>query len=184
MVKRRSSKSLWIILVLIIVVGSLMFFLPSCVEQSKEVDEYTKVFAGDKAPDFTVDMLDGSKVTLSELEGKVVLINFWATWCPPCRVEMKRVQKDLIDKFKGQDFVFLPISRGEKIEEIVKFREKAGYTFPMGMDEDQSIYKMYAINYIPRNYLIDKDGKIVMTSVGYEEKEFNELIEKIESIIK
>jgi len=184
MKKLKGYKSIWFIVGLIIAVGAVIVLLPSEAAQQTEVDEYTLVHVNDVAPDFTVDMFDGSKVTLSELKGKVVLLNFWATWCPPCRVEMKRVQKDLIDRFKGQDFVFLPISRGESIEDIAKFRDKTGYTFPMGLDEDQSIYKMYAINYIPRNYLIGKDGKIVMASVGYEEKEFNELIEKIELIIK
>ena len=139
---------------------------------------------GQKAPAFEVEMFDGSVVKLADLKGKVVLLNFWATWCPPCRAELARVEKDIIERFKGQDFVFLPVSRGEKRETVAAFREKMGYTFPMGLDTDSLIYKKYAITYIPRNFLIGKDGKVVKASVGYDEAEFAELIELIEQQLK
>ena len=129
-------------------------------------------------------MVNGEKVTLSSLKGKIVLINFWATWCPPCREEFKRVQKDIIDHFKGQDFVFLPISRGEKKVTVDQFRDKQGYTFPMGLDPTQEIYKKYASNYIPRNFVVGKDGKVIYVSVGYEAKEFESMIKAIEAALK
>lgn len=152
--------------------------------QDDEIAKTTLVKVGDVAPDFTVTMFDGEQLTLSKLKGKVVLVNFWATWCPPCREELKHVQKEIIDRFKGKDFVFLPISRGEKKATVEAFREKAGYTFPMGLDPKQSIFKLFASNYIPRNFLIGKDGKIVYLSVGYDEKEFNELISAIDKALK
>ena len=108
------------------------------------------------------------------------MLNFWATWCPPCRAELARVEKDIIEKFKGQEFVFLPVSRGEKREDVAAFREKMGYSFPMGLDTDSSIYGKYAVTYIPRNFLIGKDGKVVLASVGYDEAEFAELVKTIE----
>ena len=147
-------------------------------------EQATIVKDGQKAPNFEVQMFDGSTIKLSDLKGKVVLLNFWATWCPPCRAELARVEKDIIEKFKGQDFVFLPVSRGEKRETVAAFREKMGYTFPMGLDTDNSIYKLYAETYIPRNFLIGKDGKVVKASVGYDEAEFAELIKLIEKEIK
>ena len=156
----------------------------SAQDQAAEIAKTTLVKVGDKAADFTVEMLDGKQITLSKLKGKVVLVNFWATWCPPCREELKHVQKEIIDRFKGKDFVFLPISRGEKKATVEAFREKAGYTFPMGLDPKQSIFKLFASNYIPRNFLIGKDGKIVYLSVGYDEKEFNELISAIDNALK
>ena len=64
----------------------------------------------------------------------------WATWCPPCRAELKQVQKQIIDRFAGRDFVFLPISRGETREAVEKFREMQRYTFPMGLDPERKIY--------------------------------------------
>lgn len=152
--------------------------------QDDEVAKTTIVKKGDKAPDFTVEMVDGSKIQLSKLKGKVVLVNFWATWCPPCREELKHVQKQIIDHFKGKDFVFLPISRGEKKEVVEAFRKKMNYTFPMGLDPKQSIYKLYAQNYIPRNFVVGKDGKVIYLSVGYTPEEFAEMIATIDAALK
>ena len=165
----------------------LLAVSPSVVQAQNQADEIAKttiVKKGDKAPDFTVEMVDGSKVQLSKLKGKVVVVNFWATWCPPCREELKHVQKELIDRFKGKKFVFLPISRGEKKEVVEAFRKKMNYTFPMGLDPQQSIYKLYASNYIPRNFVVDKDGKVIYVSVGYTPEEFAEMVKVIEEALK
>ena len=86
--------------------------------------------------------------------------------CPPCRQELTRVQKDLIDRFAGRDFLFLPVSRGEKRSDVAAFREKTGYTFPMGLDSTRTIYDRYATNFIPRNYLIDRDGRIITATIA------------------
>ena len=151
-------------LALIAVIIAAILLLPSCGSRGgkaeADTESTTLVKAGDKAPDFTVEMFDGTKTSLAELKGKVVLLNFWATWCPPCRQELTRVQKDIIDRFAGRNFVFLPISRGEKREDVAAFREKTGYTFPMGLDPSQAIYDRYASNYIPRNFLIGADQEI------------------------
>ena len=152
--------------------------------EEEDVEATTLVNVGDVAPDFTVTMLDGRTIKLSELRGNVVMVCFWATWCPPCREELKHVQKEIIDRFKGKDFVFLPISRGEKKATVEAFREKNGYKFAMGLDPNQSIFKLFASNYIPRNFLIGKDGKIIYLSVGYDEKEFQELISAIDKALK
>ena len=165
----------------------MLAIAPATVQAQSQDDEIAKttiVKKGDKAPDFTVEMIDGSKIQLSKLKDKVVLINFWATWCPPCREELKHVQKQLIDHFKGKDFVFLPISRGEKKEVVEAFRKKMNYTFPMGLDPKQEIYKLYASNYIPRNFLVGKDGKIIYLSVGYTPEEFAEMIKTIGAALK
>ncbi len=158
---------------------------PATVEQERPTpEEATIVKDGAVAPDFELTMFDGTKVRLSEQRGKVVLLNFWATWCPPCRAELARVEKEVIERFKGEAFLFLPVSRGEERATVAEFREKMGYTFPMGLDTDKSIYSQYAVTYIPRNFLIDKEGKVVKASVGYDEAEFAELIKLIEETIK
>lgn len=174
-------------LALIVVIVAVIFLLPAG-ETPKEAETQTEsttlVKAGDTAPDFTVELFDGSQVTLSSLRGKVVLLNFWATWCPPCRQELTRVQEDIIDRFAGKPFVFLPVSRGEKRETVAAFREKTGYTFPMGLDSARTVYDRYASNYIPRNFLIDKEGKVVLATVGYDDGEFDDLIRTIEKTLE
>ena len=174
-------------LALIVAIVAVILLLPSCGNRSAkgaaESDSTTLVKVGMKAPDFSVTLFDGSRMTLSEQRGKVVLLNFWATWCPPCRQELTRVQKDLIDRFAGRDFLFLPVSRGEKRSDVAAFREKTGYTFPMGLDSTRTIYDSYASNFIPRNFLIDRDGTVVAATIGYSPEEFDELIATIEKTL-
>ena len=183
--KKKSNGQLWVMLALIVIIIAVIVLLPSCGNRSakggaSQSDSTTLVKVGDPAPDFSVALFDGSHLTLSELRGKVVLLNFWATWCPPCRQELTRVQKDLIDRFAGHDFLFLPVSPGEKHSDVAAFREKTGYTFPMGLDSTRTIYDRYATNFIPRNYLIDRDGRIITATIGYSPEEFDELIAAIE----
>ena len=188
--RRHQKKSTWSMVVMAIIailICAAMLFGNSFVAKAQDrptPEQATIAKAGMKAPAFEVKMFDGSTIKLADLKGKVVLLNFWATWCPPCRAELARVEKDIIEKFKGQDFVFIPVSRGEKRETVAAFREKMGYTFPMGLDTDGRVYAEYAQTYIPRNFLIDKNGKIVKASVGYDEAEFAELIKLIDEQLK
>jgi peroxiredoxin len=158
--------------------------LPQLVVAQNDIEATTLIKKGDKAPNFTVEMVDGSQITLADLKGKVVVVNFWATWCPPCRQELKVVEKGLINRFKGQPFMFLPISRGEKKTTVEAFRKQNDYTFPMGLDPQQTIYKKYASNYIPRNFVVGKDGKVIYVSVGYTPEEFAEMVEAIANALK
>lgn len=176
--KRGSTLTLSALLLVLIALVVAIIFWPveatatdsSVPTAQQDIAATTLIHAGDVAPDFTVEMLDGSRVTLSALRGKVVLVNFWATWCPPCRQEMSHLQKDVIDRFAGKDLVVLPISRGEERKTVETFIQKMGYTFPIGLDGDQSIYKKYASNYIPRSVVVGKDGKVVYVAVGYDEE--------------
>lgn len=191
--KKQSPVRLWLLVALLVVVCAVIFLLPAAeesapaqqaTEQEDEAAATTLVKEGMQAPDFTVTMFDGSTLTLSEQKGKVVLVNFWATWCPPCRQELARVQNDIVDRFADQPFVFIPISRAEEMQTVAAFREQMGYTFPMGLDPERKIYDLYASNFIPRNFLIDGEGKVVVASVGYEPEEFDALIQKIEEMLK
>ncbi|MBO5717741.1 MAG: TlpA family protein disulfide reductase [Alistipes sp.] len=142
-------------------------------EQQKSADDdveaTTLINVGDMAPDFTVTMLDGREYTLSELRGNVVMVCFWATWCPPCRQELAHLQEGVIDHFAGEKLVVLPISRGEQREVVEKFITDMGYTFGVGLDSDRAIYDLYASNYIPRTFIVNKQGKVVYRNAGYDE---------------
>ncbi|MBQ3027270.1 MAG: TlpA family protein disulfide reductase [Alistipes sp.] len=191
MARRHQKKSIWNLIIMgiivIVICAALLFggsFRAKAQQQRPTPEQATLVKEGQKAPAFEVEMFDGSTVKLADLKGKVVLLNFWATWCPPCRAELARVEKEIIEKFKGKPFVFLPVSRGEKRDTVAAFREKMGYAFPMGLDTEGRVYAEYAQTYIPRNFLIDKQGNIVKASVGYDEAEFAELVKLIEETIK
>lgn len=149
-----------------------------------DIEETTLINEGDVAPDFTVAKLGGGEATLSSLRGKVVLINFWATWCPPCRQELAHLQEGVLDVFKGKDLVVLPVSRGEKEEVVQEYITKMGYTFPIYLDGDQSAYKKYASNYIPRSVVVGRDGKVVYVAVGYDETVAKEVNEAIAAALK
>ena len=176
--KRGSTLTLSALLLVLIALVVAIIFWPveatatnsAAPTSQDDIEATTLIHAGDVAPDFTVQMLDGSSITLSKLRGKVVLVSFWATWCPPCRQELSHLQKDVIDRFAGEDLVVLPISRGEERKTVENFLDKMGYKFPVGLDGDQSIYKKYASNYIPRSVVVGKDGKVVYVGVGYDEE--------------
>lgn len=176
--RRGSTTSLLLTLAVLLIVTLVIIFFPvdagakqpvtTATEQQDDIEATTLIHAGDMAPDFTVEMLDGSSVTLSKLQGKPTLLIFWATWCPPCREELSHLQEGVIDVF-GDKINVLPISRGEKREVVEGFLDKMDYTFAVGLDGDQSIYRKYATNYIPRCWVIDSKGEVVYAGVGYDE---------------
>mgnify|MGYP003297787918 CR=1 FL=1 len=182
--KKQHTTRLWLLVALLIVICAVIFLLPTSPTVQAEEGDATEQAAQDETATTTLVKFDGSSQALSSLKGKVVLVNFWATWCPPCREELKRVQQDLVERFAGEEFVFIPISRGEERETVAAFREQMGYTFAMGLDPERKIYDLFASNFIPRNFLIDKEGKVLVASVGYEPEEFDALIAKIEEELK
>ena len=179
--KRGSNLSLIIMLIALLgLVAAILLWpneaqategeLAANVEQQDDVEATTLVKVGEMAPDFSVEMLDGRTIKLSELRGKVVMVCFWATWCPPCRQEMAHLQEGVIDHFAGKDLVVLPISRGEKRDVVEKFINYNGYTFGVGLDPERAIYDMYASNYVPRTFIVDKSGKVTYRVAGYDEE--------------
>lgn len=143
------------------------------------------VKVGQQMPSFTIVSDNGQKISSASLKGKVILVNFFATWCPPCQKELAEVQKTLWPKYKdNKDFVLLVIGREHTDADLLTYNEKKGFTFPLYPDKNRAIFNAFAKNLIPRSYLIGKDGKVVYASKGYTEEEFAELMNKIESAFK
>jgi peroxiredoxin len=118
------------------------------------------------APDFTFPGLDGKKVSLSNYKGKVVLVNIWATWCPPCVDEMPSMEK-LYRKFKGQNFEILAVSIDEPgLKAVAPFMKKSNLTFPALIDSEGAIKTVYGITGIPESFIIDQQGILIKKIVG------------------
>ena len=148
-------------------------------DPAAEVAASTLTAVGDTAPDFSLPLLGGAAFTLSEHSGKVVLVNWWATWCPPCREEIPHLRAEVWDRFQGPDFTMISISREETPEVAGAYAAEHGMAWPQAVDPDRSVYGKYASAYIPRNYVIGPDGRIVFQSQGYEPEEFAQMIDII-----
>lgn len=143
------------------------------------------VKVGDMAPDFEMELTDGQKVKLSDLRGKVVMLQFTASWCGVCRKEMPFIEKDIWLKHKdNKAFALYGIDRDEPLETVVAFAKRTGVTYPLGLDPGADIFAKYADRKagITRNVLIDKTGKIVMLTRLYNEEEFSSLCKKIDEM--
>ncbi len=144
------------------------------------------VRVGDMAPDFTIALTEGREVTLSSLRGKVVLLQFTASWCGVCRKEMPHIESDIWQKHKeNPEFFLIGVDRDEPLETVIRFGYSVGVTYPLGLDPGADIFALYAerTSGITRNVLIDRDGRIVMLTRLFNEEEFQALTEKINSML-
>ena len=163
----------WIIVgaILLVAVSLISLYLYTLSVKMKKVEEerYKDFFSSlgiqkinppVKAKDFTLEDLKGSAVSLRDFEGKVIFLNFWATWRPPCRIEMPDMEK-LWQKFKDEDFVILAVDLRERKDKVSSFVKENGYTFPVLLDSGGEVANTYGITAIPTTYLLDPRGRIV-----------------------
>ena len=138
------------------------------------MESYTRT--GQQMPAFSFTTLDGKKSSVGELKGKVVYVNFWATWCGPCLAEMPRMEREVWQKFKSSpDFFMVAIAREQTADEIVPFLKQNRLTFPAAPDPEREVYRLFGNGGIPRSYVVGRDGRILFQSVGYDDGDFSKM---------
>jgi peroxiredoxin len=115
--------------------------------------------ANHPAPDFTLPALDGQQVTLSQLRGQVVLVNIWATWCPPCRSEMPAIQASY-DRYREQGFTVLAVNQQEDAATVAAYFRENGLAFPALLDRKASVAASYQARVLPSSFFIDRNGTV------------------------
>ena len=152
--------------ILIVIVVSVFLIVLLREEKDSTLTTIGPIQLGSEAPNFDFPDLDGKKVSLSDHRGKVVLVNIWATWCPPCRQEMPSMQR-LYEKFKGENLEILAVSIDSTGREAVApFMRKMNLTFPALLDPKETIKPLYRITGVPESFIIDKDGIVVEKIIG------------------
>jgi peroxiredoxin len=160
-------------------------FLMQSAYTQVDKDSTNLLKVGSDMPEFTLTGLDGKTLSSDDLYGKVVLVNFFATWCGPCNLELPLVERDIWAKYKdNQDFVLLIIDREEKAEKVKPFVEKKQWTMPFYLDEKKEVYTKFATKFIPRNYLFDREGTLILNSMGFNKEEFEVLKNEIGDQLK
>ena len=149
-----------------------------------DILSYLPLSEGDAAPDFTVSLADGSEFTLSEQQGKVVLLNFWATWCGPCVREMPSFER--LKEDYGEDVVILAVNCMEYADTVTAFIEENGYTFPIAIDEEGTVSARYPTQGIPYTLVIDGEGIVQNIYMGAADAEtqYNEYKSAIDAVME
>ncbi|MEW6102946.1 MAG: TlpA disulfide reductase family protein [bacterium] len=144
----------------------------------KEPSNQAKIWNG---PDFTLPTIDGETLTLSELSGKVIILDFWATWCPPCRMEIPDFIQ-LYSQYKDKGLLIIGLSLDESPDNVRQFKEKMGINYPIVMGNQKVTEDFGGIRGIPTTFIIDREGNIETKIVGYRSKEVFE--KEIDSLLK
>ena len=156
-----------ILFILILVLGVGWIFLSADREGVSTAGQIPAPQKGFLAPTFTLETLEGKSVTLSDLRGKMVLLNFWATWCPPCRAEMPAFQEAYAD-YVEKDFVIIAVNATaqDSPEAVAEFIAEFGLSFPIMLDRTGEVNRLYQVQSLPTSFFIDKDGVIQEVVVG------------------
>ncbi len=173
---RRPRSAAWLIFGGGFLIGLIMMFLiiggnrqrnsqGAVILNLDEADVVTLVQVGKPAPPISAQTPDGETIELSDLKGKVVAINFWATWCPPCRAEMPAFQAAYTGQ-ENSDFVVLAVNVGETGEQVQEFVDEFGLTFPVVLDSSEEIANAYGVKGLPVTVWVDSEGIIQNQHIG------------------
>ncbi len=164
----------------------LVMITTSCSEKVKEQgDRGYHVKIGDNVENINFDLIDGYDVSLVELKGKVVVLQFTASWCSVCRKEMPYLEKEVWQKHKNDNFILIGVDYDEPLEKVIAFAEKMNVTYPIAMDPDGSIFNKFAYKGagVTRNVVIGKDGRIAYLTRLFEREEFDHMKDIIANLV-
>tara|TARA_Y100000746_G_scaffold3578_1_gene3276 strand:+ start:559 stop:1074 length:516 start_codon:yes stop_codon:yes gene_type:complete len=165
---------------------SFIFFLLSINSFSQNnMNRGYKVKVGDLAPEINLKLLDGQLVTNESLIGKVVVIQFTASWCSVCIKEMPHLEKEVWQRFKDDDFILIGVDLKEEFQVVEEFINKTKVTYPFTIDKDGSFFESFTLPKagVTRNIVLDKSGKISFLTRLFDQKEFQEMIEHIDLLL-
>lgn len=152
--------------------------------QDQGTGDADKVKTGDAMPAFTIVSDDGKLISSSDFAGQILLVTMFATWCPSCQLELAEIEKSLWPHFKDiKGFTMLVIGREHSDAELTEYNKIKGFSFPLYPDKDRKIFDLFAIQFIPRTYLINREGKIIFMSTGYNQEEFQQMEKMIEKAL-
>ena len=173
-----------LMLVVLILIGGGIIFLLQTKDSSFNLSGKPRLGKGAAAPNFSLPGLDGKMITLADYKGKVVFLNIWATWCPPCVQEMPSMKK-LYQELNGEGFEILAVSiDASGGEAVIPFMKKYGLSFPALLDTKSSIKSLYQTTGVPESFIIDKDGIIAEKIIGPREWASPDAIRLIRNLIQ
>ncbi|HUE72884.1 MAG TPA: redoxin domain-containing protein [Pirellulaceae bacterium] len=137
--------------------------------------ETSLVHVGDRAPNFSLATADGDELAVSDAKGKVVLINFFATWCGPCQMELPHIEQIWSENRGNDNLRLVVIGREESLEAVQEYRAKNGFTFPIAADPDRRVFSLFATESIPRTFVVSPRGIIVYSQAGFADTDIVQL---------
>ncbi len=155
----------------------LVFLIHPLKAQTEDETRGYIVKVGDQAPDFQTNLTNGKTFKLSEHRGKVVMLQFTASWCSVCRKEMPFIENEIWQPLKTKDFVLIGVDRDEPVEKAVELTEQTRITYPMALDPGAEIFGRYAQRTagVTRNVIINREGKIIYTTRLFNREEFDQM---------
>jgi peroxiredoxin len=161
-----------------LLVGLLWVSLAACSAGQEELERLSETRA---APDFTIEDMQGNTHSLADYRGKVLVVNFWATWCPPCVKEMPSLQRAR-EKLRNEDIAVLAINMGEQQQAIEDFIQKYPVDLPILLDKDVNVADAWSVKGLPTTYVVNPDGEIVYQVIGEREWDDPDLLEEIRGL--
>ena len=161
----------------------LLFLAPGFSQVDKDSGYIVKI--GEKAPEITLQLISGESVQLTDLRGKVVVLQFTASWCSVCRKEMPHLENEVWLPNKDKDFILIGVDYDEPIEKVIAFKEKMKTTYPMALDPGAEIFAKFALKRsgVTRNVVIDQNGDIAFLTRLFDKEEFNAMKSAIGNLL-